>query len=272
MPASEDEALRLLMNTVSEHSDLDFRDYAPAWLRRRVRHRVSVEGADTIHGLRERVLTDRACMERLLSALTIHVSAMFRDPPFYAVFREKAVPMLRTFPFLRFWVAGCATGEEVYSLAILLHEEGLYERCRIYATDLDEGILMDARAGGFSLSVMPEYSRSYELAGGRCALGDYYKEQRGMAIFERFLGENLTFAVHNLVSDASFNEFHGIFCRNVFIYFNRRLQRRVHNLVYDSLHTFGYLGLGRSESIRFSPHEDDYQALSPPTRIYRKIR
>jgi len=271
-PLSEAEDLCLLMSAVFQHSGLDFRDYAPSWLRRRVRHVVSVEGTGTIRRLCEKVVADSSSMERLLGAVTIHVSAMFRDPSFYAVFRQRAVPMFRTFPSLRFWVAGCATGEEVYSLAILLHEEGLYERCRIYATDLNETMLANAREGRFRLSAMDEFSHNYKLAAGSRLLSDYYREDRDSAVFEAFLREKLTFAVHNLVCDSSFNDFQGIFCRNVLIYFNRRLQCRVHKLLYESLDTFGYLGLGRSESIRFSPHENEYQAVAPPARIYRKIR
>jgi chemotaxis protein methyltransferase CheR len=205
-------------------------------------------------------------------ALTIHTTSMFRDPAFYLVLREQVVSVLRTYPFLRLWVAGCSTGEEVYSLAILLHETGLYPRCRIYATDMNEIVLNKARAGIFHLSVMQEYTRNYLKAGGDRAFTEYYTADSENVVFRSFLRENVVFAAHNLAGDASFNEFHGIFCRNVMIYFNRSLQDRVHKLFHDSLVTFGYLGLGRSESVRFSSWENSYEPVSAKERLYRKIK
>jgi chemotaxis protein methyltransferase CheR len=169
-------------------------------------------------------------------------------------------------------VAGCSTGEEVYSLAILLHEAGLYPRCRIYATDLREAVLDKARAGIFPLAMMRDYTRNYQQAGGQNAFAEYYTSDHELVVFRSFLKENIIFATHNLVSDASFNEFHIVMCRNVMIYFNRPLQERVRRLFHESLVTFGFLGLGRSESIRFSDSEPQYEVISAKERIYRKIK
>jgi chemotaxis protein methyltransferase CheR len=267
----ESTELRLLLNAIFERHGVDFRDYAYSSLKRRVKRQVVEEGAGTIPALQKLALADPACMERLLNALTIHVTAMFRDPGFYLALREKVLPMLRTYPFLRLWVAGCSTGEEVYSLAILLHEEGLYPRCRIYATDMREAVLSRARAGIFPLSVMQDYTRNYQQAGGRCAFAEYYTSDNKFVVLQPFLRENVVFAAHNLVGDASFNEFHAVLCRNVMIYFNRSLQERVCRLFHQSLVTFGYLGLGHSESIRFSGCEHLYEPFFAKERIYRKI-
>jgi chemotaxis protein methyltransferase CheR len=232
---------------------------------------VHAEGLTTISALQDKLLHDPDCMERLLLDLSINVTAMFRDPAFYVAFREQVVPLLRTYPFTRIWVAGCSTGEEVYSLAILLQEEGAYDRTRIYATDINETVLDRARAGVFPLDKMREYTQNYIRAGGQRAFSEYYLAKYDGAQFQRSLVENVVFAQHNLVSDRSFNEFNVILCRNVMIYFDRTLQQRVHELFYDSLVTFGVLALGAKESIRFSPHEDAYEELDPNERLYRKV-
>jgi chemotaxis protein methyltransferase CheR len=211
-------------------------------------------------------------MEQLLLDLSINVTAMFRDPTFYSAFREKVVPVLKTYPFARIWVAGCSTGEEVYSLSILLEEEGLRDRARVYATDINEAVLERARAGVFALDRMQEYTRNYIRAGGKRAFSEYYVAAYDGAQFQRSLADNVVFAQHNLVSDRSFNEFHAIVCRNVMIYFDRPLQDRVHQLFYESLATFGVLALGHKESIRFSQHEECYQELDPLEKLYRKVR
>jgi chemotaxis protein methyltransferase CheR len=211
-------------------------------------------------------------MERLLLDLSITVTAMFRDPSFYLAFRDRVVPVLRTYPFTRIWVAGCSTGEEVHSLAILLQEEELYERTRIYATDINETVLERARAGVFPLEKMKEYTQNYLNAGGKRAFSEYYLAAYDGAQFQRSLLENVVFAQHNLVSDRSFNEFNVILCRNVMIYFDKQLQNRVHELFYESLANFGILALGHKESIHFSPHADDYEELDPREKLYRKVR
>jgi len=264
--------LALLLEGVYRRYGFDFREYAPASLRRRVWRRVHAEGLTTLSALQDRLLHDPRCMERLLLDLSINVTAMFRDPPFYVAFRQKVVPLLRTYPFTRIWVAGCSTGEEVYSLAILLHEEGVSDRARIYATDINESVLERARAGVFPLDKMREYTQNYIKAGGARAFSEYYLAKYDGAQFQRSLVDNVVFAQHNLVSDRSFNEFNVIVCRNVMIYFDRALQDRVHRLFYESLMMFGVLALGAKESIRFSPFEERYEDLDANERLYKKIQ
>jgi len=264
--------LGLLLEGVYRRYGFDFREYAPASLRRRVWRRAHAEGVSTISALQDRLLHDPACMERLLLDLSINVTAMFRDPTFYVAVREKVVPLLRTYPFTRIWVAGCSTGEEVYSLAILLLEEGVYERARIYATDINESVLDRARAGVFPLDKMREYTDNYLRAGGRSAFSEYYLARYEGALFDRALAKNVVWAQHNLVQDSSFNEFQVVVCRNVLIYFDRRLQNRVHGLFHDSLERFGTLCLGNRESLRFTEYEDRYEELVREARLYRRIR
>src|SRR6266480_4162442 len=206
----EDIELQLLLEGVYRQYGFDFREYAPASLKRRVWRRVYAEHLQTITALLEKVLHDPTCMERLLLDLSINVTAMFRDPTFYVAFREQVVPLLRTYPFTRIWVAGCSTGEEVYSLAILLAEEELYERTRIYATDINEAVLDQARTGVFALDKMQTYTENYIKAGGTRAFSEYYVAAYDGAHFTRSLTENVVFAQHNLVSDRSFNEFNVI--------------------------------------------------------------
>jgi chemotaxis protein methyltransferase CheR len=267
----EDIELALLLEGVYRQYGFDFREYAPASLRRRVWRRVYSEGLETISALQDKLLHDPASMERFLLDLSINVTAMFRDPGFYVAFREKVVPALRTYPFTRIWVAGCSTGEEVYSLAILLQEEEVYDRTRIYATDINESVLERARSGVFPLDKMREYTQNYIKAGGKRAFSEYYLAKYDGAQFQRSLIDNVVFAQHNLVSDHSFNEFNVIVCRNVMIYFDRTLQDRVHQLFFESLATFGVLGLGRKESIRFSPHEEGYEDLDVGEKLFRKV-
>ncbi|MGH8176553.1 MAG: CheR family methyltransferase [Steroidobacter sp.] len=260
-----------LLEAVYDRSGVDFRDYAHSSLRRRIDRCVAEENVAAIPDLHQRVLDDDACLHRVILRLTLPVTSMFRDPQFFRQFRERAAPMLRTHPFLRVWVAGCSTGQELWSLAILLHEEGLYERARIYATDLHPAVLARAQEGVYPLSLMQDYTRNYQAAGGRGEFSTYYTADADAVVMRSLLRSNIVFGVHNLVSDGSFNEFQVIFCRNVMIYFNRSLQRRVHTLLYESLAPFGYMGLGRSESVRFSPHEEHYEAICPRERLYRKI-
>ena len=263
--------LRLLLDAVHGHHGWDFRGYSQSSLRRRVWRRVTEEGLSTISGLQERVLHDPAAMERLLVDLSINVTTMFRDPTFYAAMRETVVPLLRTYPYIRIWNAGCSTGEETYSLAILLHEEGLADRARIYATDINEGVLRQAKDGFFPLDRMQDFTRDYIKAGGKAAFSDYYKVYGERVRFDSALMEPVVFAQHNLVSDGRFNEFHLVVCRNVLIYFDRDLQNRVHELFYDSLIRFGMLALGHKETIRFTSHADDYAELDPGEKLYRRV-
>jgi chemotaxis protein methyltransferase CheR len=268
----EDVEVDLLLEGIHRHYAFDFRQYARASLRRRLWRRMMEERVHTLSGLQERVLHDPEVMERLLVDLSINVTAMFRDPSFFLAVRRRVVPLLRTYPFVRIWNAGCATGEEAYSMAIVLAEEGLYDRARIYATDINEHVIDRAREGVFPLEKMREYTENYLRAGGTEAFSSYYAADPGGARFDPDLRRNLVFAQHNLVSDRSFNEFHVILCRNVMIYFAKPLQDRVFRLFHESLSQFGILALGHKESMRFSPHEDSFEVLDAEERIYRRVR
>lgn len=262
--------IELLLEALFRRYGHDFREYATASLKRRILGILRSEGLETVSGLQERVLHDPACLERLLLALSVNVTSMFRDPSFFLAFRNAVVPFLRTYPFLRIWHAGCSTGEEVYSLAILLEEEGLLHRCLIYATDMNDSVLRRAREGIFPLDVVQGYAANYAEAGGRKALSDYYTAGYGNALFHGRLRDHAVFSLHNLAVDHSFNEFNVILCRNVMIYFQKALQKRVHHLLYDSLATFGILGIGIKETLQFTPHEMEYQALDGQVRLYRR--
>jgi chemotaxis protein methyltransferase CheR len=270
-PEREVTEINLLLDGVFRHYGYDFRQYAFASIRRRIMGRAQAEGTKSVLELLDRVLDNPACMGRLLRALTIHVTSMFRDPKFYIAFREKVVPFLKTYPFVRIWDAGCSSGAEVYSLAILLAEEGIYDRCRIYATDLSEDILRDATQGMFPLNAMKEYTENYQKAGGKVSFSDYYSARYDHALFQPSLRKNIVFAQHDLVAGGSFNEFNVILCRNVMIYFNRSLQDRVHRLFYESLARLGVLGLGQRESLRFSPHEASYETVDAAQCLFRKV-
>jgi chemotaxis protein methyltransferase CheR len=271
-PELEQIEVELLLEGIYQQYGFDFRSYAYASIKRRLWRRIEAEGLSTISGLQECVLHEPAMMEKLLLDLSINVTAMFRDPGFYSVFRDQVVPMLRTYPFIRLWHAGCATGEEVYSMAILLEEEGLNERSRIYATDINEVVLQKAKSGIFPIDRMQEYTENYIAAGGKQAFSDYYTAKYGGALFSPHLTRNVVFSQHNLVTDGSFSEFNVILCRNVLIYFDKTLQSRVHTLFYESLAMFGILALGSKESLRFSPYEGYYEQLHGREKIYRKAR
>ena len=263
--------IELLLEAIFRHYGFDFRSYAFSSIRRRIWKRINAEELPNVTALQERVLHDPQVMERLLLDLSINVTAMFRDPGFYRAFREHVVPLLRTYPFIRVWHAGCSTGEEVYSMAILLEEEGLLGKSRLYATDINEVVLQQARAGIFPLERMQEYTENYIKAGGKRAFSEYYVAKYDGALFNPSLTEHVVFSQHNLVTDRSFSEFNVILCRNVLIYFDRSLQAKVHRLFYDSLVNFGILGLGGKESLKFSQYEDCYEQISSE-KIYRKVR
>ena len=263
--------IELLLEAIDRHYGFDFRGYALGSLRRRLWRSAAEEGVHSISGLQEKILHEPEAMERLLRGLSVSVTTMFRDPTFHVAFREHVVPLLRTYPFIRIWNAGCSTGEETYSLAILLQEEGLYERARIYATDFNSEVLSRARAGELPLDRMQEYTQNYQHAGGTRDFSAYYSVERGVAKLDEGLSEHVVFAQHNLASDRSFNEFNVVLCRNVLIYFGRELQKRVHRLFYDSLARFGVLGLGQKETLRFTDLEDCYEELDQRERIYRRI-
>ncbi len=271
-PALERLEIELLLEGVYRHYGFDFRSYAYASLRRRLWKRIEAEGLGTVSALQALVLHDPEMMNKLLLDLSINVTAMFRDPSFYVTFREKVVPLLRTYPFFRIWHAGCSTGEEVYSMAILLEEEGLYERARVYATDINEVVVHKAKSGIFPIERMQEYTENYIRAGGKRSFSEYYTAKYDGALFNPALLKNVVFSQHNLVTDRSFSEFNVILCRNVLIYFDKSLQERVHGLFYESLAMFGVLALGSKESLRFSTYEGCYESLSNPDKIYRKVK
>ena len=264
--------IELLLEGVFRHYGFDFRSYAFASIRRRLWKRVEGEELQTVSELAARILHDPDAMERLLLDLSVNVTAMFRDPTFYLEFRERIVPLLRTYPFIRIWHAGCSTGEEVFSMAILLEEEGLYDRARLYATDINDVVLQRARQGIFPLDRMQEYTENYIRAGGKRSFSEYYTAKYDGALFSPTLTRNIVFSQHNLVTDRSFSEFNVIFCRNVLIYFDKTLQNRVQSLFYDSLVMFGVLALGSKESLKFSQYEPCYEKLSPAEKLYRKVK
>lgn len=262
----------LLLEGILQRYGYDFRNYAPASLRRRLRLIVEREGVSSLSALQERVLRDPSCMARFITLLSVPVTAMFRDPTFYQALRDEAVPLLRTYPFVRIWHAGCSTGEEVYSLAILLTEEGLYDRCRIYATDLSDVTLKAATLGIYDLARMRDYTQNYQAYGGRREFSSYYTADSQRVIFSPRLRKNIVFSQHNLVSDGPFNEFNLILCRNVMIYFDQQLRERVHRLLDGSLCRLGLLGIGRRESLEFSTLNARYVELPSKVRLYRKER
>lgn len=269
-PASELELLELdlLLEAIHRRYGLDFRGYARGSLRRRIWNQIRAERLTTVTALQERVLHDVACMERLRLALSVRVTAMFRDPSFYRALREQVVPLLRERPGLQIWHAGCSTGEEAYSMAVLLEEEGLYERARLHATDVNEALVRTARAGIFPIEVMQEYTANYLHSGAHGQFSDYYTARYDRAIIKQSLRRNIVFAPHNLVSDPPPGRFDLVVCRNVLIYFDAELQGRVHRLLHASLAPRGVLALGRKESLIGTPHEHDYEPVNAHERLW----
>jgi len=264
--------INLLLEGIYRYYGYDFRNYVFASIRRRIWYRIRAEKLNNVSRLQEKVLHDPCMMERLNADFSIHVSEMFRDPPFFKSFRKNVVPLLKELPFIRIWHAGCSTGEEAYSMAILLHEEGLSHKTRIYATDMNEDLLKKARDGVYPIDIMPAYRDNYQLAGGIREFADYFEVLDDRAVFHPFLKKNLVFAQHNLATDRSFNEFHVIICRNVMIYFDKVLQDHVHGLFHESLCTSGILGLGNKEDINFNKYYQYYEAVDPEQKIYRKVK
>ncbi|MBC7869460.1 MAG: protein-glutamate O-methyltransferase CheR [Chitinophagaceae bacterium] len=268
----EDIELQLLIEGIYMHYGYDFREYAPTSLKRRILNFVQAEKLTSISALQDKVLHDPDVMQRLMPAILVHVTQMFRDPSFYLTFRSLIIPILRSYPIIQIWHAGCSTGEEVYSLAILLQEENLYDRCQIYATDINDSVLQKAKSRRVPIELMRDFTRNYVQSGGKSDFSNYYVVKDDVAVFKPELTKNVTFAPHNLVTDGSFKEFNLIFCRNVLIYFNRSLQARVHTLIYESLAVSGTLALGHSETVRFTPHEAHYRSLDPFEKLFRKVR
>jgi chemotaxis protein methyltransferase CheR len=272
VPPVEALEIELLLEAIYRHYGYDFRRYSRSSLRRRLRKRLDGEELATFSALQDRILHDAAAMERLLRDMSINVTAMFRDPMFFLALRAQVIPLLRTYPFVRIWHAGCASGEEVVAMAILLEEEGLLDRVRIYATDMNAEALARARAGIYPLARMREYTANYQQAGGTQSFSEYYTASYDAALFHSRLRENVLFAQHNLATDTSFTEFNVILCRNVLIYFDRSLKERALSLFTDSLTPFGFLCLGRRESLRFTSAEQGYLTLDPKERVYRRAR
>ncbi|HYE36422.1 CheR family methyltransferase [Methylocaldum sp.] len=262
--------LKLLLEAIYLRFHYDFRQYATASLKRRLSQAMDRFGCRSLSGLQERVLHEAKVFPELLSFLTITVSEMFRDPSFYRALREKVVPFLQTYPSIKVWVAGCSTGEEVYSLAILLREEGLLERTLIYATDINAEALRTAKAGIYELDRIAQFSEAYQAAGGRASLSDYYTVGYGSAVFDKTLRKNIVFSDHSLATDNVFAEVHLVTCRNVLIYFDRALQDRAIGLFRDSLCRKGFLGLGAKETLSFSNQAVDFSEFVREERIYQK--
>ncbi|HEY6560273.1 MAG TPA: CheR family methyltransferase [Polyangiaceae bacterium] len=270
-PSSLDVELRLLLDAIFLKYHYDFRSYSEASLRRRVLAAVSHFGCDTISRLQERVLHEPHLFGELLGFLTVQVSDLFRDPSYFRALREKVVPYLKTYPSLKVWVAGCATGEEAYSLAILLLEEGLLDRALIYATDINPESLRVAETGIYDAARFSQFTKNYQLAGGRASLANYYTAAYSSAVFDRTLKKAILFSDHSLATDSAFAEMELVSCRNVLIYFDRALQDRAVGVMTDSLRRKGFLGLGLKESLRFSKHAAAFQDFVREDRIYRRI-
>ncbi len=264
--------IELLLEGIFRHYGLDFRNYNFSSVRRRIWHRIQLEKISSVTALLDKVLRDPQLMEKLFLDLSINVTEMFRDPQFFKVFRTKVIPILKEIPVIRIWHAGCSTGEEAYSMAILLHEEGLYKKVKIYATDMNEHVILKARLGRFPLHKMQGYTSNYVASGGKKAFSEYYKVVSEEVEFHPFLRDIIVFAQHNLVTDSSFNEFHVIICRNVMIYFDRDLQDRVHHLMFESLSPSGFLGLGNRESISYTKFNQLYQEIDSNEKIYQKMK
>ncbi|MCH6269258.1 CheR family methyltransferase [Neobacillus citreus] len=268
----EEIEIELLLEGIYRYYGFDFRNYSLPFLNRRIRDRIRAEKVSSISGLQEKLFQDPFVMKKMIADFSITVTEMFRDPGYFLSFRKNIVPFLKTLPYIRIWHAGCSTGEEVFSMAILLHEEGLYEKTRIYATDMNESVLRKGKSGQFSLNKMQLYTKNYLAAGGKRAFSEYYTAENENATFHSFLTKNVVFAQHNLAIDRSFNEFHVIICRNVLIYFNKVLQNRVYNLLNESLCSSGFLGLGSKEGIKFTSIANYYKEVDPFEKLYQKIK
>lgn len=262
--------LQLLLQAIYLKYGYDFRNYAKASIKRRIHHRMIKEGFESISAMQHKLLYDISFFETLLMDLSINVTEMFRDPTFYLALRQKVIPVLRNYPFLKIWHAGCSTGEEVYSMAILLKEEGLYERTQIYATDMNEVALKQARDGIFAISRLKQYTVNYQRSGGRESFSDYYAAHYDHVAVDKKLKENILFSDHNLATDGVFGEMNLIMCRNVLIYFNRELQNRAIALFKESLCHGGFLCLGSKESVRLSEHSDIFEDFIKEEKIYTK--
>jgi len=261
----------LILQAIYQKYGYDFRDYAKASIRRRLRYRLSQSNLKTISEMQHKLINDKKFFDRLLLDLTINVTEMFRDPSFFKVLREIVISELKKQPFIKVWHAGCSSGEEIYSTAILLKENGMYESSLIYATDTNELVLDKAKSGIFPIEKMKDFTVNYRKAGGLASFADYYTARYDNAIMDNSLKKNIVFSNHNLVTDSVFGEMDLIMCRNVLIYFNRELQERVFRLFRDSLRPGGFLCLGSKETVRFSSLSEDFENAIENEKIYRRI-
>jgi chemotaxis protein methyltransferase CheR len=271
-PGTEEVELRLLIEGIRLRYGYDFREYEIKPLRRSVHDAMVREGVSSISAYQGRILHNESCMHRLLGIVGVSVTSMFREVELMRCLREEVVPVFRTYPSVGIWIVGCATGEEVYSLAILLQEEGLLRRAGIFATDLNEEALEVARTGAYPLDRVRSYEERYELSGGPGKLSDYFDVIGRSARFHRDLQQSVTWTRHNLVTDTSFNQFHLIVCANVLIYFRPSLQERAHRLFADSLVRLGFLALGKGESLVFSPESSRYRQVRDGVSLFRRAR
>lgn len=262
--------ISLLLEAIFQKYGYDFRQYSEAHIRRRIMNRMLLSGLKNITEVQLRILHDDLFASQLLLDLSITVTEMFRDPDFYKALREKIIPVLKTYSFNKIWHAGCSSGEEVYSMAIVLKEENLYDRVTIYATDFNQQAINQAKEGIYSSEAIKEYTANYQASGGKESFSDYYTSSYNMVIMKQSLKKNIVWANHNLVTDSVFAEVNMILCRNVLIYFNRELQNKVHKLFFDSLVNGGILCLGAKESLRFSNFSDSYTEVESKQRIFKK--
>ncbi|MBD1434582.1 protein-glutamate O-methyltransferase CheR [Sphingobacterium sp. DN00404] len=262
--------MEMLLKDISHLYGYDFTQYSKASLKRRLNRICMLDKFTSFAELRYRLIHDSTYLSRFIEEITVNVTEMFRDPHFYATLRHHILPLLGTYPFIRIWVAGCSTGEEAYSLAILLKETNLFDKTLIYATDINPSVLEKASKGIFPLNHMKQYSRNYILSGGKNDFSSYYVSMYDVAKFHSNLSSRMIFSTHNLVSDSSFNEFQLILCRNVLIYFDKDLQNKVFKLFDDSLQPLGFLALGAKETLRFSNVEHHYKQWNED-RIWKKI-
>lgn len=269
---TRDIELDLLLQAVYLKYGYDFRNYSKAHLKRRINHRLRLSEMNTISELQSKVLWDQDFYRVFLQDLSINVTEMFRDPAFYLAFRKKVISDLKTYAHIKIWHAGCSTGEEVYSLAIILKEENLLSRVRIYATDINKSALETAKQGIYSKKEIELYSKNYLDAGGKGRLSDFYTSKYGSVLFDKSLSKNIVFADHNLVTDGVFAEVNLIFCRNVLIYFDKFLQNKVFHLFFNSLARRGFLCLGTKESLAFTDLENSFETIDESMKIYKKIR
>ena len=264
--------IKLLLEAVSLKYGYDFKNYSFAHLKRRLKKRLTLSDMDNFSQMQHRLIYDESFFNLLLLDLSINVTEMFRDPWVYKKIRETVIPVLKTYPYIKVWHAGCSTGQEVYSMAILLEEEGMKKRAQLYATDFNELILSKAKDGIYPMDVMREYINNYRKSGGKKDFSDYYTADYSHAVIRRGLRDNILFSSHNLVTDGVFGEMNLIFCRNVFIYFDKDLQNRVLKLFHDSLCPGGFLCLGTKESIKFTELSDAFESVCDQEKIYRKRR